>query len=78
MKITRKIVQQANMGIKNRGRECIETEEEFYRRRGMSGRGLVAGTTELTDVGLPEKWYKKAVKQNDNTEKQKYIKSSKF
>jgi hypothetical protein len=41
MKITRKMVQQGHMGIKNRGRECSEIEEEFYRRRGMSGRGFL-------------------------------------
>jgi len=50
MKITRKMVQPAHMGIKNRGRECSEIEEELCRRRGMNGRGFVTGTR-LTDVG---------------------------
>jgi len=50
IKITRKMVQPAHMGIKNRGRECSEIEEKFYRRRGMSGRGFVTGT-QPTDVG---------------------------
>jgi len=54
-------------------RNCIDGD----RWKGMSGRGFVTGQ-QLTDVGEPEKWYKMAAKQNDNTEKQKYIKSSKF
>jgi len=50
MKTTRKMVQQAHMGIKNRGRECSENEEEFYRRKGMRRRGFVT-EQQLTDVG---------------------------
>jgi hypothetical protein len=50
MKMTRQMVQQAHMGIKNRGRECSEIEEKFYRRRGISGRGFVTGT-QRTNVG---------------------------
>ena len=69
--------QPAHMSIKNRGKECCENEEEFYGRTGMSGRGFVT-ETKPTEVGSPEKWYKMAAKQNDNTEKQKYRKSSKF
>jgi hypothetical protein len=50
MKITGKMVQRADMGIKNRGRECSDIEEEFYRRKGMRGRGFVT-EQQLTDVG---------------------------